>query len=353
MASPRQIQLALFEKENFKLLNETHGLLYNDISNENVKRIECTPGGACVAVPFYSITDVNHSKPNKMVRIWNQTTPLQPSLEYRCEVVDSYLRGKSLPYFVNSHFYKEVLAVKGEILSGTIMDFVQGLDLIDYLAKCVQLPAYRRLLDDLAQKFRKMCQDLRNANISHGDLSGTNIRVLDNGDIRLIDYDSICIPQRVGKVYSTDGTDAYNHRQRKGVTMQLNTDYFPEMVIYATIIILRENPQLWSKYVQESGMNDGGMLFTSTMLKDVSSFKNSNLYSDIIYLAKRNNEISQTLDILLQSIKGAINDVPFLFDKLSVVKIVNMASYCGSCGHHFDNQTDIYCPMCGAKRETI
>lgn len=30
-----------------------------------------------------------------------------------------------------------------------------------------------------------------------------------------------------------------------------------------------------------------------------------------------------------------------------------LSNYCGFCGHHFDNQTDKYCPVCGGKREEL
>ena len=30
-----------------------------------------------------------------------------------------------------------------------------------------------------------------------------------------------------------------------------------------------------------------------------------------------------------------------------------MAHFCGVCGHHFENQTDLFCPICGKEREVI
>ena len=30
-----------------------------------------------------------------------------------------------------------------------------------------------------------------------------------------------------------------------------------------------------------------------------------------------------------------------------------LSNYCGFCGHHFDNQIDKYCHICGGKREEI
>lgn len=353
MASPKQVQIAFLERANLKILEETRGLLIRDQSKGNYKKVYSTSGGYCVAIPFYKASDVTYQHPQKMVRVWFRIVPLQPSLEYRSKVVDSYLTSKNLPYFVKSQYYNEVLSVKDEVLPGAIMDFIEGEDLIDYLSRCVKLPSCYTLLDQLAMRFRRMCEDLKMSNISHGDLSGNNIRILPNGEIRLMDYDSICIPELVGKGYSTDGTGGYNHVQRAGSKMQLNADYFPEIVIYLTILLLRESPYLWEKYLQSDTLNDGGMLFTSRMLEDISVLRSSTLYNDIQVVAKKNPEISQVFNILLQSIQCDFNDVPFLFSKTPSVNRSKKAFYCGSCGHHFDNQTDIYCPMCGAKRETI
>lgn len=365
MATSREVVLSFFNRSNIELASGIEGLMFHDTSTEHRQNIDYTPGGACVAIPFYKLSDRKFEHPQKMLRVWKGIKPLQPSLEYRCEKVNLYLSEKGLPCFVDSKYYSSVLNVGGVILSGSLMEYVEGKDLIDYLKDCISKSDCKSRLDILAIKFRNMCVDLKKAEISHGDMSGTNIRISKEGEIRLIDYDSICIPELVGKVYSTSGSDGFNHPQRKRINMQLNADYFPEIVIYLTILMLRDKPQLWADYVEnkgdedDDGGEDGGILFDSIMLRDSNKLKGSRLYKECVELGKIDPEINLVLEILTKSISANFDDVPFLFDILPVSKIYPqkvspvMAAWCGVCGHHFENQTDKYCPTCGNRRELL
>src|SRR5690606_36888343 len=100
-----------------------------------------------------------------------------------------------------------------------------------------------------ADNFLKMCQDLRENQISHGDLQEGNILVGEKGAIKLVDYDSICIPEIVGQKELVTGLKAYQHPSRfKGGKASLKVDYFSELVIYLSLLIIAEKPVLWGKY---------------------------------------------------------------------------------------------------------
>jgi serine/threonine protein kinase len=94
-----------------------------------------------------------------------------------------------------------------------------------------------------------MCKTLRENKISHGDLQEGNILIDRNGNIKLVDYDSICIPEIEGQKELVTGLNGYQHPSRfKAGKASLKADYFSELVIYLSILALSENSNLWNKY---------------------------------------------------------------------------------------------------------
>ena len=152
------------------------------------------------------------------------------------------------------------------------------------------------LLKLLADNFLKMTLDLHQHNISHGDLQHQNIFVTDEGFIKLIDYDSICIPELEGQPDICLGTQGYQHPSRytAGFFSSTKMDYFSELIIYISILAVSENPLLWEKYDVMTA--DYRLLFK---LDDFYSFDISDLRRDLMLLSSDVQTLVKKLDIYL------------------------------------------------------
>jgi hypothetical protein len=143
-----------------------------------------------------------------------------------------------------------------------------------------------------------MCKDLRDNQISHGDLQEGNILVTERGEIKLVDYDSICIPKIEGQKELVTGLKGYQHPSRfKGGKASLKADYFSELIIYLSILAISGKPELWDKYQ----VNDTQyLLFTETDFEDLI---NSNIYKD---LAGISSKIDKLIAILIEYLKTSL-----------------------------------------------
>ena len=90
--------------------------------------------------------------------------------------------------------------------------------------------------------------NLHKAGISHGDLQHGNILVKDNGDLILVDYDSMFVPALQGFKDEIKGLAGYQHPARwSNQFASEKVDYFSELVIYTSIMALSYFPGLWDE----------------------------------------------------------------------------------------------------------
>ncbi len=227
-------------------------------------------------------------------RVWH--VPMGDT-KSRYQSISSYLSEKKLPYFAEFIFDEKGILVNGELLDTIRMKWLDGLIFKDYVNKHLNEPI---VLEKLADNFTLMCNVLRENDISHGDLQEGNILVTESGEIKLVDYDSICIPEIEGQMELVTGLKGYQHPSRfSGSKASLKADYFSELVIYLSIKCLEINPKLWDKYQVKDTQY---LLFTEN---DFSDFINSNIYNDI-------NGLSQKTDKLLAVLNEYINTTSYL-----------------------------------------
>ena len=223
-------------------------------------------------------------------RVWH--VPMGDT-KSRYQTISKYLTNLSLPYFADFIFEEKGILVNGELLDTIRMEWLDGLLLKEYLEKYLN---NKSVLDKLADDFLKMCQDLRTNHISHGDLQEGNILVSLNGDIKLVDYDSVCIPSIEGQEELVTGLKGYQHPSRfKNSKASLKADYFSELIIYLSIQVIAQKPELWSKYEVK---NTQYLLFTE---KDFDDFEQSNIYQDIKGLSPKTDELILILSEYLET----------------------------------------------------
>lgn len=140
---------------------------------------------------------------------------------------------------------------------------------------------------ELANDFLRMTTALHKSGISHGDLQHGNILVHFNGELTLVDYDSMYVPGMQNVPDDIKGLEGYQHPARCGQKYRgPKSDYFSELVIYTSIHTLAKHPGLWNKYRLADTET---MLFTE---KDIQSGGTSEIFRliesdrDVRYLGR-------------------------------------------------------------------
>lgn len=252
-------------------------------------------------------------KKNLTVWAFRVSHVIMPDLFERYQLISTYLKNNPLPYFAGFIIDREGLLVNGNLLDTVRMEWLEG----ELLKEFIENNLYdKTTIIDIANKFRIMCSKLRSNEISHGDLQEGNILITPNREIKLIDYDSICIPSLEGRREIVTGLKGYQHPSRfNGGAMSLKADYFSELIIYLSLIVLSKKPSLWLKYQ----IKDTQYLLFSEL--DFENFEDTSIYKDIIGLS---DEIDSLIFILKQYLNEAnyknlnpfecyINDPEFLY----------------------------------------
>jgi len=232
-------------------------------------------------------------------RVWHVS---MGDTKKRYQSISKYLEEKSLPYFAEFIFDEKGILVNGELLDTIRMKWLDGMLFKEYVEKHLNSP---QILEKLANDFAYMCKELRENDISHGDLQEGNILVTENGEIKLVDYDSICIPSIDGQKELVTGLKGYQHPSRfSGSKASIKADYFSELVIYLSIQIIALDSKLWDKYQVKDTQY---LLFTEN---DFTDFTNSNIYNDINGLSKKTDKLLAVLSEFINT-NSYLNIKPF------------------------------------------
>lgn len=215
-------------------------------------------------------------------RVWHTGFNQQKE---RFQNISKYLEKQRLRYFADFIYDEKGLLVNGELVDTIRMEWFDYDLLKGYIEKNRN---DKQKLQKLADNFLVMCEDLHKHKISHGDLQHGNILVDNQGYIKLIDYDSVCVPDIEGFDELITGLKGYQHHSRlkSGNKASLKADYFSELIIYLSLCSLAENPQLWDKFnVKTTEI----LLFGQ---EDFANIQKSDIYKE---LSKINSDIINTL----------------------------------------------------------
>lgn len=219
---------------------------------------------------FNMVFQLVHNAKKWAFRVWH--VPMGENKD-RYVAISKYLANSKLPYFADFIYDENGLLVNGELTDTIRMEWLDGILLKDYIEKHLNDKAK---LESLANSFLEMTKTLREAKISHGDLQEGNILVDDSGKIRLVDYDSICIPAIEGQKELVTGLKGYQHPSRfKNSKASLKADFFSELIIYISILGIASKPELWDKYQVKDTQY---LLFNET---DFENIEASQIYSDL------------------------------------------------------------------------
>ncbi len=203
-------------------------------------------------------------------------------LKIRYKAIDDYLKKIKLPYFVDFSYNEQGILVNGKKFPTIRMEWVNGISFKTFISNNINNPICIR---DFANKFLNMVKSLHKNNISHGDLQHGNIMMRNNGEICLIDYDSLYIPSLSKEEDRIKGLDGYQHPSRgKIIKLSHKSDYFSELIIYLSLLVISEKPSLWKSIEKEERL-----LFSKADLTHPSS---SPVFAQLTQPAQFSSEVT-------------------------------------------------------------
>ena len=169
--------------------------------------------------------------------------------KHRSIKIADYLRTLQSPYFVDFIYLEQALLIQGKFYPVVLMEWVEAKTLKDYINDHIFKSP--ELLIDIANDFKHMVAYLHDAGIAHGDLQHGNLLIKPDGNLVLIDYDSMYIEPLLGMSDTIKGLPGYQHPGR-ALNEKINSkiDFFSESVIYLALLVYAESPDLWTVYYE-------------------------------------------------------------------------------------------------------
>ena len=179
----------------------------------------------------------------------------------------------------------------------------------EFIRRCASRPS-RHLRRIAAQWRGGINASLRGLRIAHNDLQHGNVMVQSDGNIRLVDYDGMYLPQFQGQRSPELGHKNYQHPERSADDYGDYVDNFPALVVYLSLLAIASDRDLWDFH------NDDNLIFTRTDYAEPSSselFKRLKSSSDSA-VVKLTEKLEECCDL-------AVDKVPDLETLLQDVQI--------------------------------
>ena len=140
------------------------------------------------------------------------------------------------------------------------MPWVTGEALNDWVARRRRdAPALRQVRDEM----RSLVATLESSGVAHGDLQHGNVLVTEHGELKLLDYDGMYLPEFAGWAMPELGHPNFQHPMRASATYGPGLDRFSAIVIWIALAALEADPGLWERH--DNGDN---LLFRAADLAD-------------------------------------------------------------------------------------
>jgi serine/threonine protein kinase len=241
-------------------------------------RIELYTGGFSTVIPF-----LNQFGEKIAVKCWIADVG---NSKLRCQEISKKLKSLNSEYFVDFEYIENAILINNNLEPVLVMDWSDKILLKDFIEYNIN---NKSVLLQLAESFKKLFHYLHSENISHGDLQHENILVGESGQIVLIDYDSMYVDTLEGQKDIVKGLPGYQHPKRNQLEkISSKTDYFSELVIYTSIIVLSYKPEYWHEI--KDSMN---FIFSKNDFLDP---QNSKIFNDLDSF--NNNEITNLVNII-------------------------------------------------------
>ena len=216
-------------------------------------------------------------------------------LHSRSDQIDRYkqiqmtLRASNLDCLLPFEIQQEGIRVEHRTLPMLKMQWCEGESLNRWLQRNLKDKA---AVEEFLEQWRSVVLDLSSAGIAHGDLQHGNI-IIQNGKIKLVDYDCVFVPEFQGKDSNEIGHPNYQHPARNHRHFGPYLDNFSAWLIYISVLVAACDPHIWFDF--EGG--DECILFRKEDLDDP-------LQSELFHVLEHHfnpqiREASRTLRYLL------------------------------------------------------
>lgn len=235
-------------------------------------------GGYTTVFPF-------HTKDSKKVAIRCWIADIGDAKK-RSQEISNYLDRLNSPYFCDFKYLDDAILINGKIYPIVVMDWVDAKPLKEFIND--NIFSNPPLITSLRKNFQEMVQYFHRENIAHGDLQHGNILVDRDGNVKVIDYDSMYISPLDGMTDTIKGLPGYQHPARQNNRLiNPKLDYFSELIIYLSLLVYENQPDLWNNYYETEDIlfskDDLATPSQSDLIKNLLTSGNS----DIIDLTQK------------------------------------------------------------------
>ena len=243
-----------------------------------------------VSGQFASVYELDASRSKWAIKCFLRNTP---DLHSRYASIAEHLATVTLPYFVAFDYIESGIRIRGHFFPIVRMEWIDGLPLNEYVERSRSDPT---ALKQLERQWVCLLNDLRSVNIAHADLQHGNVLVDRDGNLRLIDYDGMWVPQLADKGSHEIGHPDYQCPSRTGEDFDADIDRFAGDVILIALRALARRPELWDRY--DNGENLLFKRFDFVEPDDSELFKELRKLDD--------DEINPRLDYLITACGGKV-----------------------------------------------
>ncbi|HVX10963.1 MAG TPA: hypothetical protein VHC22_07280 [Pirellulales bacterium] len=201
----------------------------------------------------------------------------------RYNAIASYLQGRNIGPLVGFTYADEGIrsASDGKYYPLVTMDWVAGETLLKWTVRQCR-DQNRGALQHAADLWVQTIEQLSAAKVAHGDLQHANVMVTKSGELKLVDYDCMCVPALVGRKNLEIGVDPYQHPTRDHETpLSLHLDNYSALFILAALRALAAAPDLWQRFAEPTQYDK--LLFHREDLDDPTS-------SELMQVLKRSRD---------------------------------------------------------------
>ncbi|HEX3148554.1 MAG TPA: hypothetical protein VHR66_10750 [Gemmataceae bacterium] len=187
-------------------------------------------------------------------RMWALKCFTRPAgkLAERYRIIDDHLREARLPFTVGFQFLPEGVRVRGNWYPALKMEWVEGLQLNEFVRQNIGRPDYLRAILGL---WVRLCKRLRDGQIAHADLQHGNVLLVPGATantmkLRLIDYDGMWVPALANNPSGEAGHPNYQHPLRlRDRVYSADVDRYPHLVIGCALRALAiAGKPLWDRF---------------------------------------------------------------------------------------------------------
>ena len=144
-------------------------------------------------------------------------------------------------YFVPFVYQQKGILVGSHWFPVLKMLWIQGETIDEYVSRHLEL-GYSAAVEELSPKFVAMINALSEDGIAHGDLEPSNILVDTQGNLKIIDYDTMYVPGLANLQSAEKGSRYFQHPERNLTNFGNYLDNYSTLAIYGILSCLSQNP---------------------------------------------------------------------------------------------------------------